>query len=486
MLTTAMLALWTASGLAQTIPPELTTPDKLDSRLGALEFKDGAPSAATVEKIYDNLDFTHALNVFLDCYQVASTCAARDGMLSIGAEPGTVVLFPELMDSKSLFLTANCDTIYAIAMLDLSKGPMVVEVPPMALGTTDDVWFRWVIDMGLPGPDRGEGGKYLFLPPDYTGIVPESGYSVARSTTRWLLSFTRYFLENNDPKPVVERIKKYLKIYPYAPGGYGTSVAEILDGTVPLSALAPHPVPPPTKFVEASGKAFNTIPASDSRFFEQVNKIVQDEPATSFDAELKGQMAAIGIVKGQPFNPDARMKKILTDAAAVGSATGRTLNWRMREKWAYYPGSAWGNMLFEGGYGFETPPPLVTKEGIKPFPPTGARTLDARTAFFFAYTGITPGMCMRLPGIGSQYLFGFVDADKNYFDGGKAYKVTLPKDIPRRRSGRSRSTITSRARCCRPSSASRAPAARAIRPPPQSRTPTAPRPCTSRPSGRRA
>ena len=163
-----------------------------------------------------------------------------------------------------------------------------------------------------------------------------------------------------------------------------------------------------------------------------VNKLVQMEPATSFDPELLGQLAAIGIVKGKPFKPDARMKKILTDAAAVGNAAGRALNWRAAEYpgWAYYPGSMWANMLWEGGYNFETPPPMVTKEGFKPFPPTGARTLDSRTAFYYGYTMDSPGMIMRLPNVGSQYLMGFTDADKNPFDGGKTYKVTLPKDIP--------------------------------------------------------
>ncbi len=199
---------------------------------------------------------------------------------------------------------------------------------------------------------------------------------------------------------------------------------------MPLSALVPHPQPPPTKFVEASGLAFNTIPANDYHFFEQIDALVQEEPATSFDAELMGQLAAIGIVKGKPFKPDARMKKILMDAAAVGSATGRTLFFRFREKWAVYPRSAWQNMLFEGGYDFETPPPLITKEGVKPFPPTGARTLDARTAFFYPITAITPAMIMRLTGIGSQYLMACIDSNKEYFDGGKTYKLTLPKGIP--------------------------------------------------------
>ena len=125
--------------------------------------------------------------------------------------------------------------------------------------------------------------------------------------------------------------------------------------------------------------------------------------------------------------------KILTDAAAWGNAAGRVLNWRSNEVpgWAYYPGSGWGNMLWQGGANFETPPPMLTREGLfQPLPPTGARTLDSRTAFYYGYTLDSPGMIMRVPKVGSQYLMGFVDADKNYLDGGKTYNVTLPPNIP--------------------------------------------------------
>jgi hypothetical protein len=416
------------------IPPQITTPDRLGSRLGPLEFKDGLPSAATVDKAYDTLDFTRALNVFLDCYRGASTQAIREGFLSNGARDGDVVVFPELMDSRPLFLTANCDTLYAMAFLNLAQGPMVFECPPMALGAVDDMWFRWVIDLGLPGPDRGQGGKYLLLPPGYRergGEVPESGYHVAQARTMRVMAFTRYFLENNDPKPAAERILKFLKVYPFVPGGYGTSIAAILDAKATLPKSLLPATPPETKFIDATGKAFNTIPANDFRAYEQLNALVQNEPATALDPELTGQMAAIGIVKGKPFAPDARMKKILVDAAAAGTAIARSINFRFRkEEWAHYPKSAWMNPLFEGGYTFETPPPMITQEGVKPFPPTGARTLDSRTVMFFTATGVTPGMVMRLTGIGSQYLIAYYDAAKNYFDGTQTYKVTLPKGIP--------------------------------------------------------
>ena len=180
------------------------------------------------------------------------------------------------------------------------------------------MWFRWIIDAGAPGPDRGEGGKYLIVPPDYDGPLPEGGFYIGRSRTVRALYFGRSFLENDDPKPVVANVKQTLKIYPYTPGGVGTSIATALEGNVKL-AVAP-PVPP-TKFIESSGKSFNTIPPTDYIFYETINALVQEEPATALDPELAGQPASIGIVKGKPFAPDARMKKILTDAVNVANAT---------------------------------------------------------------------------------------------------------------------------------------------------------------------
>ena len=335
------------------------------------------------------------------------------------------------MDSSSLFLTANADTVYYLTGLNLSQGPIVIEQPSDAVGTINDMWFSWVIDIGRPGPDRGLGGKYLLVGPGYDGPLPEGGYFIAHSRTHRVLYAARAFIKDgNDPKSAVENIKANLKIHPYAPGSYGTSIATALEGKV---RLAGEPEIPEMKFFEASHLAFNTIPPSDFGFFGMINENVQAEPATSYDVELAGQLAAIGIVHGKEFKPDERMKKILSDAAAVGSAAGRALNWRFalsHPDWAYYPDSQWGNMLFEGGAFFETPPPAFKDGMFKPYPPTGARTLDSRTAFYYAYTLDSPGMIMRIPGVGSQYLMGFLDAAGEPFDGAKTYKVTLPKGIP--------------------------------------------------------
>ena len=375
------------------IPPGITTPDKVDTRLGTLKFEGGYPDAATVEKVYDNLDFQRGVEVFLNTMQGASLVAMRRGMREVGAVDGTFGVFNTLMDSKSLFLTANSDTVYAMTWIDLSKGPVVLESPPDSLGIVDDFWFRYVADLGNAGPDKGKGGKYLFLPPGYKGDVPQ-GYYVFKSRTFGNWFITRGFLVNGDPGPAVESFHKTMRTYPLS------------------EAANPHPA----KFVNLSGKAFNTIGANDYSFYEDVNTVIQEEPADSESPELLGQLLAIGIQKGKPFAPAERMKKILTDAVAVGNATARAIEFRSREKEAfYYPGKAWFNPFVGGSYQFLG---------------NDARLLDARTMFFYAYTVVTPAMAVKMVGVGSQYGIAALDSENNYLDGGQNYKLNIPANPP--------------------------------------------------------
>jgi hypothetical protein len=177
------------------IPAGITTPDKVETRIGTLKFDGGYPDAATVEKVYDNLDFQRGIETYLNTMQGASLVALRRGLREMGCLDGTIGVFNTLMDSKSLFLTANADTVYAMTWIDLSKGPVVLESPPNSLGIVDDFWFRYVADLGNAGPDKGKGGKFLFLPPGYTGDVPK-GYFVFKSQTFGNIFFTRGFLVN--------------------------------------------------------------------------------------------------------------------------------------------------------------------------------------------------------------------------------------------------------------------------------------------------
>lgn len=416
----------------------ISTPDRVESRLGTLEFRDGAPTRATAELLYDHLDFVHGVGAFINAFPGASVAAIRHGFQSIGAEDNSVLLFSELMDSSSLFLTANSDTVYFITFIDLTGGPMVLDIPPFGapsglLGAIDDMWFRWVTDFGLPGPDRAQGGRYLIAGPDYDGPLPDSGFHVSHARTTRVLAFGRAFMTGNDPGPAAEAIRNGVRVSPYLPGAQGTSVASYLTGLAPHLGAVP-PVPG-TRFIEGSGVAFSTIPPNDFSYWETINDLVQQEPPGAGDPETMGLLAAVGIVRGKPFKPGERMRKILEDAVTVGNATARTVSFtpRLEEGFAYYPGSAWLNPLFVGGYDFLDPPPQVTTGGIVPSASDGARKLNARIAWFYPYTGITPAMCMRLTGIGSQYLVAMHDSRGEFLDGGRGYRLTLPPGIPENR-----------------------------------------------------
>ena len=150
---------------AADIPSEIAVPDEFDTRIGKLAHIDGAPSSDTIQKVLDNYDFVRALSVYMDAHQGASVAAILKGLREAGVEDNDIILFSELMDSQSLFLTPNADTIYYIGTINLKNGPMVFESPPDALGVIDDMWFGHVIDFGRPGPDRGAGGRFLLLPP---------------------------------------------------------------------------------------------------------------------------------------------------------------------------------------------------------------------------------------------------------------------------------------------------------------------------------
>lgn len=377
------------------IPESIVTPDTIDSRIGKLNFFDGYPDDATSEKLYDNLDFMRGVEAFLNAMPGASVEALRVGMASQGADNNqTVLMFEDLMDSHSLFLTGNTESIYSLMWLDTKAGPLVIETPPDILGIIDDHWFEYVGDVGNAGPDKGKGGKYLLLPPGYDGEIPK-GYFVLRTATYGNLFFWRGFLKDGSTATAVENTKKFAKVYPLADAG----------------------APPPMKFINVSGRVFNTIHANDFHFYEEVNDIVQYEPNEAYHPEVLGQLASIGIEKGKPFAPDERMKKLLTEAVAVGNATARTITFKTRMKDAYYyPNSAWFTGFVGGSYEFLLQP--------------GVRNLDARILFHYYATGITPAMALKRVGIGSQYAVATKDKDGRPFDGNKTYKLHLPPNIP--------------------------------------------------------
>jgi len=170
------------------IPAAITTPDTVDTRLGTLKFNDGFPDDPTVQKVYDNLDFSRGVQAFMSGMPGASLVAMRKGFQKLGVINGTILIYEDRLDSKSLFLTGNTDSVYFSTWLNLKEGPLVIESPPKVLAFLDDSWFQYVTDIGNAGRDKGQGGKYLVLPPGYKGEVPK-GYLVTQSRTYnlWLM-----------------------------------------------------------------------------------------------------------------------------------------------------------------------------------------------------------------------------------------------------------------------------------------------------------
>jgi hypothetical protein len=398
-------------GYNHKIPSKIMTPDTVETQLGTLNFFDGMPDKATVGKLYDNLDLLRGVETFLNGIPATSIEGLRLGHVELGVDASNKAMIADkLLDSSPLFLTGNTDTVYCSVFLDLKKdGPTVVEIPPgSGPGTVNDAYFRFVTDMGAPGPDRGKGGKYLILPPDYKGNLdpPVGGmeaevdgqkYFVSKSTSyvNWLI--LRGFLVDGKTDAANKMFKGGLKVYP----------------------LAKKDNPPEMKFISGSRKSYNTIHANNYEFYKELHTVIEREPVSMLDPEIRGIFASIGIEKGKAFAPDTRMKKILTDAVAIGNATARALVFRPRlEGFAYYPGSAWGTAFVGGSYQW------LKDKGA------GGRNLDARTLFFYQATVNTPAMVMKMVGAGSQYAYATTDKDGDYLDGSKTYRLNIPANPP--------------------------------------------------------
>ena len=382
--------------VSQVALESISIPDKVETAIGALEFFDGVPTDATIDTVYDNLDRMRGVEVYLDNMGGVSIQSVLDGLARAGANaPNKVALFAGLMDSKTLVVTANTSTLYAYAGTDLANdGPTVIEIPPGMLGFLDDAWQRFVGDMGVTGPDKGKGGKYLVVPPGYAGDVPD-GYFLLKPPTNRNFLFLRGSIAKG-LEPAVKNITSGLKIYP----------------------LKDAAKPAPTEFVDMSGKAFNTVFPNNLAYFEILNDMIQREPIDAIGPEVRGAIASIGIVKGQPFKPDARMQKLLTEAGTIGNATARVITYQPRIDGVFiYPDtdSAWSTAFANHNTSFET---------------NGTMGLDARVLFYFNAGGVTPAMATSHVGAGSDYALAYLDADKKAFDGAKTYKLHLPPNVP--------------------------------------------------------
>ena len=300
-------------------------PETMHTRFGTLDFPGGYPTDATVRKVYDELDLQRATQLYLDMYPALSAHGLIKGWIrDYGmSDPSDIFVTANRLDSSALILTGNTESLYSFFVLDLkANGPTVIEVPPGVMGPIDDHNFLFLADVGPTGQDKGKGGKYLILPPGYDGDVPD-GYFVVRSPTYLGFSFLR---ANAD---VV---------------GYGDKVLEFYRKNAKIYPLKTGPRAPRVKNV--TGVPTDTLVPENADAFKWMHEIISYEPADAFGKELLGRLASLGIEKGKPFQPDARMQQIFAKAAEQGVAMSRVIAFDNRDKNAkVYPNRAVGEPL---------------------------------------------------------------------------------------------------------------------------------------------
>jgi hypothetical protein len=277
--------------------------------------------------------------------------------------------------------------------LDLkTDGPTVVDAPPHMLGFLQDGLQRYLADIGPLGSDKGKGGQFLVLPPGFSGSVPE-GYFVVRSPTYSVAFAVRGFQAEGKTDQAVGLMKQ-IKVYP----------------------LAKASSPPLMEFMNGSRRDIDTLFPDSFRFFELLAMLVDEEPLDSFGPLERFQMQAIGIEKGKPFNPDEKTKALLSEAARLGGAMARANTYASASPGVfYYPDRKWQHVPDGMTYTF-------TREG--------APQIDARNNVYYMAAGNSPAMMDKNVGQGSQYLWTYRDADGNFLDGAKNYKLHILPNIP--------------------------------------------------------
>jgi hypothetical protein len=386
------------------------------TELANAPFAENRPTKVTAETLRDELLFQRATQVYLWAMPLINTLGMKFGSEKVfGAGYNVLPVWKKRLDAKTQVTTPNSDLLYAMSYVDLGKdGPLVFDAPPMLQGILLDFWQRPIPvdggkffgDVGLPGPDGGKGGKFLLLPPGYTGSVPEDHF-VYRSGTNNVFIFLRGFYQ--DPKnlePAV-RLLEQTKIYP-------------LNGESKTK---------PMQFPDASGIPANMLPVSDGRAFDQLKLLLESEGANLAESDSRGMLAAIGIIKGQPFDLDAHAREILDLAAKTAYKMSRVIGFQEdlnSGSLRMYPDRRWINPLDN-----VTPPSPRTSLNLSWENVAGGYVdLDARIWFFTNYYSVSPGMLSKVPGKGAMYMIAFTDTAGANLSGGSHYRLTLPANVP--------------------------------------------------------
>lgn len=391
--TIAAIALVAISGALPSVAQE--TPvlqGTKDTRIGKIEFELGFPSKKSVDKLYNEIDFQRACQAYIWGLPIIGFAEWQTSAAKIlGAGDLDYVTYLSVED-KTGILTPNATTPYILAYPDLSKtGPLVVEVPagPSAGGVLD-FWQRPTTDTGFAGPDKGEGGKYLILPPDSPDIQAD-GYRVFRSPTFNIFVGHRAL----DPDPAkADAWVKQLRLYPYAQ----------------------RDNPPATRFLKPEGRKWSQVPPRGLAYWERLADILNREPVAERDRFLMAMLAPLVIEKGKHFKPDARQKKLLEEAAFVGESMAMAISFDKRIVGSRYrPDSNWQYVIM-----------FDPSQEAKYY-----SQLDERTDYFYEAVTTTKGMVSKTPGVGQAYLGAYeLAADGSRFDGSRNYRLHVPPNAP--------------------------------------------------------
>ena len=358
------------------------------------------PSTEEAQELRDELYYQRAIHAYFTMQPAMNVIGMRDGSeATFGAGYNVLPIWKDRMDSRAWVPTPNADVIYSMSYLDLKEtGPLVVAAPAGVIGMFTDFFQRTITDVGAIGPDRARGGLYLLLPPGYQGHIPD-GYFTFSSSTYNVFLFFRTVMDKGengpDPAPAVKTAER-TRIYP---------LWEEEKNVKPMA------------FPNGSGKRINMMYPTDFSYWTKLKAFVDHEPVPAITPELRGVLASIGIVKGQPFKPTASQKKLLDKAVKTAP--------KMILAMAREPRPDKRNYYYEDRY-YERAWSAATAEWMQ----ESYLDIDQRARFFqYAYSS-APAMVMRTINAGSKYPITARDADGNFLNGSNHYKLHLPAGIP--------------------------------------------------------
>ncbi len=367
----------------------------VNTHIGELDFELGVPTSETAARLYDEMDFQRAVQCYLWGLPTVGMEELKQGLQrDTGVRNGDMAIL-EGFRNLSAFLTPNLVTTYILAAIDLAEsGPVVMDYPAgMTAGALIDWWDRPITDVGVPGPDRGQGARFLFVGPGQEAPQVD-GYRVFRSRTYKILLFYRVL--ETDP----------LK-------------ANFLKTAVRISPFSQRYNPPPTRMLTAKADAEHRVQSQSCglAYWERLAQALNLEAVEDRDRFFVAMLKPLGIEKGKPFNPDARQKKILTDAALVGEAMAKAGAFHKRMEGYHY--------LTEAGWDYIASPSFAVEQDVE-----NSTQFEERTAIFYEAIGMSSGSILKTPGIGQTYLAAYHDAKGHAFDGGKTYWLHIPPNVP--------------------------------------------------------